>query len=467
MLSKTRRLFTIFIVLQRYQLLEFLPAYSWLSFPGSRNNHLSRAQRVHLALESLGPIFIKLGQMLSTRPDLIPADIAEELAKLQDAVPPFPAAQARASIEAALEGPLDQFFDHFEEKPLGSASIAQVHGAVLKNGDRVVIKVLRPDIHALIARDLSLIQLFSRLIKRHLKKAGHLHLNKVADEFEQTLTDELDLVREAANCSVMKRLFAAHRDVTIPKVYWEFTRHNIATFERIHGTPINDLEALKAQGIDLKMLARMGVELFFTQVFRDSYFHADMHPGNIFITPPDASGKPRWVLVDFGIMGTLSAVDQRYLAQNLLAFIQRDYRRVAELHIESGWVPKDTRVDLFEGAIRAVCEPMLEQPIKDISFGKLLLRLFQTAQRFHMQLQPQLVLLQKTILNVEGVGRMLDPELNVWETATPIIKTWLKETVGFRATLRELKAALSRHCEGEARGNPLLRWIASALRASQ
>jgi ubiquinone biosynthesis protein len=241
---------------------------------------------------------------------------------------------------------------------------------------------------------------------------------------------------------VLKRHFSAHRDVSIPRVYWEFTRPNIAVFERIHGTPINDLQALRDQGIDLKELARMGVELFFTQVFRDSYFHADMHPGNIFITPPDASGKPKWVLVDFGIMGTLSARDQRYLAQNLLAFIQRDYRRVAELHIESGWVPKNTRVDLFEGAIRAVCEPMLEQPIKDISFGKLLLRLFQTAQRFHMQLQPQLVLLQKTILNVEGVGRMLDPELNVWDTATPIIKTWLKDTVGIRATLRELKAQL-------------------------
>jgi len=442
MLNKTRRLFTIFVVMQRYQLFEFVPRLSWLSIPGSRCKHLSRAQRVHLALEALGPIFIKLGQMLSTRPDLIPADIAQELAQLQDAVPPFPAAQARIMIEAALNEPLESVFDHFEEKPLGSASIAQVHGAVLKNGDRVVIKVLRPDIHALIARDVALIQSFANWVNRRLPQAKHLHLTKIADEFEQTLTDELDLVREAANSSVLKRRFAAHAELIIPKVYWEFTRHDIAVFERIHGTPIHDLAALQSQGIDLKALARTGIELFFTQVFRDAYFHADMHPGNIFITSPDARGKSKWVLVDFGIMGTLSARDQKYLAMNLLAFVDRDYRRVAELHIESGWVPKDTRIDLFEGAIRAVCEPMLEQPIKDISFGKLLLRLFQTAQRFNMQLQPQLVLLQKTILNIEGVGRMLDPELNVWETATPIIKSWLKDTVGFRAKLRDLKDRL-------------------------
>lgn len=438
MLNKTRRLFTIFFVMQRYQLFEFVPRLSWLSIPGSRCKHLSRAQRVHLALEALGPIFIKLGQMLSTRPDLIPADIAEELAKLQDAVPAFPAAQARTMITSALGVPLESVFDHFEDKPLGSASIAQVHGAVLKNGERVVIKVLRPDIHELIARDVALLQAGARFLNYRLPETEHLHLTKIADEFEQTLTDELDLVREAANSSVLKRHFASHPALIIPKVYWEFTRHDIAVFERIHGTPVNDLAALKSQGIDLQALARTGVELFFTQVFRDSYFHADMHPGNIFITPPDARGNSKWILVDFGIMGTLSERDQRYLAMNLMAFVDRDYRRVAQLHIESGWVPQDTRVDLFEGAIRAVCEPMLEQPIKDISFGKLLLRLFQTAQRFNMQLQPQLVLLQKTILNIEGVGRMLDPELNVWETATPIIKSWLKDTVGFRAKLREL-----------------------------
>lgn len=438
MFYKTRRMFTIFCVIQRYQLFEFFTPLSWLSIPGSRCKHLTRAQRVHLALESLGPIFIKLGQMLSTRPDLIPADIAEELAKLQDSVPPFSADAAKYEIESALGQPIEALFDDFEEVPLGSASIAQVHGARLKTGERVVVKVLRPDIHELIHRDVALIQFFARFIQARLKKSDHLSLHKVADEFEQTLNDELDLVREAANASVMKRLFASHHDIVIPTVYWAFTRPHVAVFERIHGTSISDLEALKAQGIDLKQLARLGVELFFTQVFRDSYFHADMHPGNIFITPPDSSGKAQWVLVDFGIMGTLSANDQQYLAQNLMAFINRDYRRVAELHIESGWVPKDTRVDLFEGAIRAVCEPMLEQPIKDISFGKLLLRLFQTAQRFNMQLQPQLVLLQKTILNVEGVGRMLDPELNVWETATPIIKTWLKDTVGLKAKLCEL-----------------------------
>lgn len=305
MFSKTRRMFNIFLVMQRYQLFEFIPQLSWMSIPGSRCKDLSRAQRVHLALEALGPIFIKLGQMLSTRPDLIRADIAEELAKLQDAVPPFPAMEARAAIEASLGSPLASLFDNFEDIPLGSASIAQVHGAVLKTGERVVIKVLRPDIHQLIARDLALMKCFA-------PRRGHLHLDKVVNEFEQTLNDELDLVREAANSSVLKRHFATHKELTIPKVYWQYTRTNVAVFERIHGTPINDLDALKAQGIDLKELARTGVDLFFTQVFRDSYFHADMHPGNIFITPPDSTGKPKWVLVDFGIMGTLSACDQRY-----------------------------------------------------------------------------------------------------------------------------------------------------------
>lgn len=444
MFDKTRRFFTIFCVMQRYQIFEFVPQLSWLSVPGSRCKHLTPAQRVHQALESLGPVFIKLGQMLSTRPDLIPADLAEELSKLQDSVPPFSGEQARAMIEKSLGASIDSIFDDFEDKPLGSASIAQVHGAVLKTGERVVVKVLRPDIHKLIARDVSLIHSLAHWLQKRLSKAKHLNLDKVADEFEMTLTDELDLVREAANSSVLRRKFSTHPEVIIPKVYWPYCRHEVAVFERVHGTPVNDLESLKAQGIDLKALAKTGVDLFFTQVFRDSYFHADMHPGNIFITPPDQAGKSKWVLVDFGIMGTLSPRDQRYLAQNLLAFTDRNYRRVAQLHIESGWVPKDTRLDSFESAIRTVCEPMLEQPIKDISFGRLLLRLFQTAQRFNMQLQPQLVLLQKTILNVEGVGRMLDPELNVWDTATPIIKTWLKDSLGVRATLKEIKLQLPR-----------------------
>lgn len=442
MLSKTRRLWNIFWVIQRYQLFEFAPKLSWLSIPGSRNKNKTAPQRIHQALEDLGPVFIKLGQSLSTRPDLIPADLAEELSKLQDAVPPFPAQQARMMIEKSLGSPLESLFDDFEDQPLGSASIAQVHGAVLKTGERVVIKVLRPDIHQLIARDVSLIHTLARRLQNRLPK--HLNLDKVADEFEATLTDELDLVREAANSSVLKRHFASHPEVIIPKVYWEYCCHEVAVFERIHGTPISDLESLKSQDIDLKALAKTGVDLFFTQVFRDSYFHADLHPGNIFITSPDHYGRSKWILVDFGIMGTLSPRDQRYLALNLLAFVDRNYRRVAELHIESGWVPKDTRLDLFESAIRTVCEPMLEQPIKDISFGKLLLRLFQTAQRFHMQLQPQLVLLQKTILNVEGVGRMLDPDLNVWDSATPIIKTWLKDSVGLRATLKEVKTKVER-----------------------
>lgn len=391
------------------------------------------------ALQSLGPIFIKFGQSLSTRPDLIPQDIAESLSALQDKVPPFDANLAKNMIEKELKHSINDLFDDFENTPIGSASIAQVHGAKLKTGERVVVKVLRPDIHRLIKRDIELIKFLAKWASRFSSHAKQLRLNAVADELEKTLLDELDLVREAANSSVLKRHFITQTDFKVPKVYWEYTTKNIVTFERIHGTPIDDLDALREQGIDLKQVARMGVEMFFTQVFRDSYFHADLHPGNIFVTPPGDTGKPQLVLVDFGIMGTLSANDQRYLAQNLLAFTQRDYRRVAELHIASGWVPKETRVDEFESAIRAVCEPMLERPIKDISFGKLLLRLFETAQRFDMVLQPQLVLLQKTILNIEGVGRMLDPELNVWETANPIVRQWLKESMGLRATLKQLK----------------------------
>ena len=392
-------------------------------------------------LERLGPIFIKFGQALSTRPDLIPSDLAESLTQLQDKVTPFSTKIAIATIESSLKKPIHELFNDFEEEPIGSASIAQVHGATLHSGERVVVKVLRPNIEAIVARDIRLLYTLSRWATRWVPGLNVLKLHDMVAELDSTLTNELDLVRECANGSVLKRNLADMLNVKIPKIYWDYTTTRVATMERIHGICIGDKDALIAQGIDLPALAESGVKLFFTQVFHHRYFHADMHPGNVFINTENWL-DPQFVLVDFGIMGTLSAFDQTYLAQNLLAFIHRDYRRVAELHIESGWVPKTVRVDAFEAAIRTVCEPMFERPIKDISFGKLLMRLFQTAQQFEMRIQPQLLLLQKTILNVEGITRHLYPELNVWETARPVIESWMKERMGPKAAFKSIKKEL-------------------------
>ncbi len=439
MFHDSKRLITIFWVLRKYGIFRLLTektGIQWLAYfnIGTAHHTADPGTRLCDALQTLGPIFIKLGQSLSTRPDLISPEIAESLILLQDKVPAFSSEIAVQSIETSLKKPIHELFDTFDPVPIGSASIAQVHAAQLHSGEQVVVKVLRPHIEKSVKQDIHILHKLTKFAQTFLPKLSILRLHEVVAEVEKTLHYELDLIREAANSSVLKRNLADMPSVKIPRVYWDHTATRVATMERIYGTCIADRETLLAQGADLPHIARMGVELFFTQVFHHRYFHADMHPGNVFIdmTSPHA---PQFILVDFGIMGTLSSVDQSYLAQNLLAFIHRDYRKVAELHIESGWVPSTIRLDEFEAAIRTVCEPMFERPISDISFGKLLMRLFQTAQQFQMRIQPQLILLQKTILNVEGITRHLYPELNVWETARPIIESWMKDRVGFKAAL--------------------------------
>ena len=401
-----------------------------------------RAVRIRRALEDLGPIFVKFGQILSTRQDLLPDDIATELAKLQDRVAPFPGQQACQIIEAAFQKPITEIFHSCEEQPLASASVAQVHAATLNSGEDVVVKILRPGIEKVIRRDVSLLYYIAGLAERYWREARRLRPREVVGEFEKTLHDELDLLREAANASQLRRNFANSDLLHVPEVYWPYCRRNVMVMERIYGSPVNDLAALREVGVDLKTLSERGVEIFFTQVFRHNFFHADMHPGNIFVAP-----NGQYMAVDFGIMGTLSPEDQRYLAENFLAFFRRDYRRVAELHVESEWVPEGTRVDEFEAAIRSVCEPIFERPLKEISFGQLLLRLFQTASRFDMVIQPQLVLLQKTLLNIEGLGRQLYPDLDLWQTAKPFLERWMSEQVGARAFAGRLRRSLSEWSE--------------------
>ncbi len=409
--------------------LYFLAPWNWFG-----RTHAPRAIRIRRTLEQLGPIFVKFGQILSTRRDLLPDDIAIELARLQDQVQPFPGAQARVLIEKAYGQPISEIFAEFDEMPLASASIAQVHTARLHDGKDIVVKVVRPNILRVIQRDLSLLYYIAGLAERYWREGHRLRPVEVIHEFENTLLDELDLLREAANASQLRRNFSGSKMLYVPEVYWPQCRREVMVMERISGVPISNIPELRAQGIDLKLLAERGVEIFFTQVFRHNFFHADMHPGNIFVAPDG-----RYLAVDFGIMGTLSPVDQRYLAENFLAFFRRDYRRVAELHVESEWVPASTRVDEFESAIRTVCEPIFERPLKDISFGHLLLRLFQTARRFNMEVQPQLVLLQKTLLNIEGLGRQLYPDLDLWQTAKPFLERWMSEQVGARAFVRNLR----------------------------
>ncbi len=390
--------------------------------------------RVRLALEDLGPIFVKFGQILSTRRDLLPDDLAIELAKLQDRVPPFDGAQARALIEKAWGRSVDEVLDKFDPTPLASASIAQVHTGRLKDGTEIVVKVLRPGIERTIRQDLGLMYTIAHLAERYWKDGKRLRPVEVVREYEKTIFDELDLQREAANASQIRRSWLNSEMLYIPEVYWDWTRSNVMMMERIYGTPVSDVVKLKAQGVSMKQLGERGVEIFFTQVFRDNFFHADMHPGNIFVEP---SG--RYISIDFGIVGTLTTEDQRYLAENLLAFFERDYRRVAELHVESGWVPAGTRVDEFESAIRTVSEPIFEKPLSEISFGHFLVRLFQTARRFDMEIQPQLVLLEKTLLNIEGLGRQLYPELDLWTTAKPYMERWMKDQVGLKGLFDRTK----------------------------
>ncbi|MFI4895551.1 MAG: ubiquinone biosynthesis regulatory protein kinase UbiB [Steroidobacterales bacterium] len=412
----------------------FVSPWTWFQ----RRSRWTRAQRLRLALEELGPIFVKFGQALSTRRDLLPADIADELARLQDDVPPFPGEVARASIERAYGAPLDARLRNFDPVPLAAASIAQVHAAQMPDGREVIVKVLRPGMRAMIALDIEVLYTIAGMAERWWSESRRLKPHEIVREYEKTILDELDLMREAANASQLKRNFAGSPLLYVPEVYWDLCRAEVMVMERIRGVPIGDIARLRELGTDFKRLAESGVEIFFTQVFRHNFFHADMHPGNIFVLLEDPK-QPRYAAVDFGIVGTLDLRDQRYLAENFLAVFNRDYRRVATLHVQSGWVPPDTRVDEMESAVRTICEPIFDRPLKEIYFGTVLLRLFEALRRFNGQIQPQLLLLQKTLLNVEGLGRQLYPELDIWHTASPVLRRWMRERVRPRNVLRELR----------------------------
>ena len=436
------RLVRILYVAQRFGLDEFVFAHSRLRWLRRllrtslfwRDLRAPRAVRLRRALESLGPIFVKFGQVLSTRRDLLAPDIADELARLQDRVAPFSSELVLTTLERVYGRPANQVFREFNAQPVASASVAQVHFAVLPDGTEVAVKVLRPGISDVIGKDLALLEIGAGLVERLWQDGRRLKPREVVAEFEKHLYGELDLMQEAANASQLRRNFLGSPLLEVPEVYWDYCQTEVMVMQRIAGTPISHLEALHAQRIDIPRLAQAGVEIFFTQVFRDGFFHADMHPGNIFV-----SAGGRYIAIDFGIMGTLTDNDKNYLAQNFLAFFQRDYKRVAVAHIEAGWAPATTRVDEFETAIRTVCEPIFDRPLKDISFGKVLLRLFQTSRRFNVEIQPQLVLLQKTLLNIEGLGRQLDPDLDLWKTAKPFLERWMSEQVGWRGFMQTLR----------------------------
>jgi len=436
--SRIQRLFKIIWVIGKYRIDEFLPLTHlpfylrilfilapWHFFPSPKQ---SRGARIRNALEELGPIFIKFGQILSTRRDLLPDDIADELKSLQDNVSPFPGEVSKNIVEQALKQSTDEIFKSFSVEPLASASIAQVHAAQLHNGKEVVVKVIRPGITRVIHQDIALMYLVGGIVEKYWEDGKRLHPVEIISDYEKTIFDELDLQREAANASQLRRNFENSNLIYMPEIFWDYTNTDVMVMERVYGIPVADIKTLKSHGTNLKVLAEKGVETFFTQVFRDSFFHADMHPGNIFVNV-DNPEDPQYIAIDFGIVGTLTPDDQSYLARNLLAFFNRDYRQVAELHISSGWVPEHTAVNEFESAIRTVCEPIFEKPLKDISFGQFLLRLFQTARRFDMEVQPQLVLLQKTLLNIEGLGRQLYPDLDLWSTAQPYLEDWMKQRI--------------------------------------
>ncbi|TNF34182.1 MAG: ubiquinone biosynthesis regulatory protein kinase UbiB [Gammaproteobacteria bacterium] len=425
--------------------LVFWPA-RWLGEPSA-----PRGERLRRALEALGPVFVKFGQALSTRRDLIPPDIADELAKLQDTVAPFPAEQSIAIIEHALGQPVDTLFKRFDRTPMASASVAQVHSAQLPDGREAVVKVIRPGIDTVIEQDIALLRLLARALERFHPDGKRLNPRVVVEDYRLTILDELDLLREAANTSQLRRNFASGELLYVPEVYWDWTRQTVLTLERIHGIPISDIARLIERGVDMEKLAERGVQIFFTQVFRHNFFHADMHPGNIFVDATDPS-NPRYIGIDCAIIGTLSEADQYYLARNLLAIFHRDYRLVAELHVECGWVPPDTAVGAFESAIRSVCEPIFEKPLGEISFAQLLVYLFQTARRFNMEVQPSLVLLQKTLLHIEGLGRDLYPELDLWATAQPFLEDWLRQ----RYSPAHIAERLKRQAPGWLEQLPLL-----------
>ncbi|EOV1696688.1 TPA: ubiquinone biosynthesis regulatory protein kinase UbiB [Yersinia enterocolitica] len=447
--GELRRLYLIIRVFLSYGLDELIPnirltlplrvgrhLFFWLP---NRHKDKPLGERLRLALQELGPVWIKFGQMMSTRRDLFPPAIADQLALLQDRVAPFDGALARKHIEIAMGGPLETWFDDFEQEALASASIAQVHTARLKeNGQEVVLKVIRPDILPIIKADVRLMYRLAGWVPKLLPDGRRLRPREVVRKYEKTLLDELNLLREAANAIQLRRNFEDSPMLYIPEVYSDYCRESVLVMERIYGIPVSDIAALEDQGTNMKLLAERGVQVFFTQVFRDSFFHADMHPGNIFVSyehPHD----PLYIGIDCGIVGSLNKADKRYLAENFIAFFNRDYRRVAELHVDSGWVPRDTNVEDFEFAIRTVCEPIFEKPLAEISFGHVLLNLFNTARRFNMEVQPQLVLLQKTLLYVEGLGRQLYPQLDLWTTAKPFLESWLRDQVGLPAVIRALK----------------------------
>ncbi|MCG2633995.1 MAG: ubiquinone biosynthesis regulatory protein kinase UbiB [Gammaproteobacteria bacterium] len=409
--------------------LRYLSPWYWL-----RARRQSRGQRARQALEQLGPLFVKFGQLLSTRRDLLPTDIADELSQLQDAVPPFAGSRAMTIVTRALRQPLDAVFERFDPEPLASASIAQVHAARLKDGREVVIKVVRPGIERAIRRDIALLYMLAGIAERHSREGRRLRLVEVVQDYQRTILDELDLLREAANAVQLRRNFKDNDRLYIPEVHLDHCRSNVLVMERIYGVPIDDLAALRLAGIDLVQLAETGVEIFYTQVFDHNFFHADMHPGNLFVAP-----EGNYIAVDFGIVGSLTLEDQRYLAENFLAFFNRDYKRVAEAHIRAGWVPRETRMVEFETAIRTVCEPIFDKPLAEISLAHVLHQLFQTARRFDMAVQPQLVLLQKTILNIEGIGRQLNPEFDLWKTGKPFFQRWVQNNIGIKAVASELR----------------------------
>ena len=439
-IGRLRRIWTIRRVVSKYGLREFLGRE-----PGRHAQ--PRGVRLRLALEELGPVFVKFGQALSTRPDLVPPDIALELAKLQDSVPPFPGAQARTIIEKSLGRRIDEMFDGFDETPLASASVAQVHAARLKPGKpgepgfEVVVKVIRPDIEKTIRSDIRLLHTLAELAEKFSAAAQRVRPRAIVHELEKIILDELDLMREGANCSLLRRNWLGSELIYHPLVLWDYTRPEVLTMERIRGISIRELPKLRELGVDFQVLAERGVEIFFKQTFRDNFFHADMHPGNIFVNAVDPK-KPSYIAVDFGIVGALTPSDQRYLAENFLAFFNRDYRRIAELHVESQWLPEGTRVEEFEAAIRTICEPIFQRPLKDISFGFFLLRLFQIARRFNYQVQPQLVLLQKTLLQIEGLGRQLYDELDLWKTAKPIMEEWMQKRLSPLGQLERMRAQM-------------------------
>ena len=444
-----RRMLSIQRVLMKYGLDQFVKEthllrplrFFFLALPRRRDTSAPLGERIRLALEELGPIFVKFGQALSTRRDLLPPDIADELAKLQDMVPPFPAEEAIAILNAAYGQPVQEVFQRFDNEPFAAASIAQVHTAQLKDGTEVIVKLLRPGVHEQIHRDIDVLRMLAGLADRYWEHGKRLKPLEVVAEYEQTIVDELDLMREAANTAQLKRNFAGSDMLYVPEIYWDYCRPEVMVQERIYGIPISDMDALTKSGANIQRLAENGVEIFFTQVFRHNFFHADMHPGNIFVIVTDPE-NPKYAAVDFGIVGTLSPEDQRYLAQNFLAFFDRDYHRIAKLHIDSGWVPEGTRIDQLETAVRTVCEPIFNKPLAEISFAQVLMRLFRVAQRFNVEIQPQMILLHKTLFNIEGLGRQLYPQLDLWKTAHPVLKEWMNEQIGPKAVIDDLREAL-------------------------